>query len=462
MQQQSNTLRAGPVNPETSSRRPIGPLWRPLLLFLLLINLLPSPLRAQEPDATPEWLEPHGLSIIDLVGIVPEEQLRGSVVRWAPGFGIVVYEWGRREGDTVRVRVSYAVQWSGAVLCLGKQADRDEWPVASPPGTVRVFNQAGADITRQLSRRFWFRPAGLTQPTGGTDQQRYPEYEGELQFTAAGEAIVPANTGCQMWIYGAGNRLAAEWTFTTPPAVSVQPLGSFTTTVESYIGPGYAGHLASLSSQMRSRYADRHNNIRVSLPRGANYILVRFPMQPVDPYGPALDYPGYGTYRIRQPDGRLSVDHINAMGIPYYGQWQDADQSDGARFLPHFSDGVALTAPEYFLPPGFTYDRCMTDGGCPRSLLEAIYNNEMPYTVHFYTVSPASPDALLIPLRQVGPGYRPAAEPASAAPEAAGPYRLYLPAASRLHTPPTFNTTNCPCGWFLPDGRMVGFVPRPR
>ncbi len=430
---------------------------------------IPEPANVSNVDATPAWVEPRGLSIVDLVGIVPEDQLRGAIIRYWPGLSLTLYQWGRRNGNQVTIRVKYSMQWPGMAFCLGKPGEYDQWPVVVPESTMRVFEH-GVDITNRVSPVFYYFPAGLTQPSAPTYNYRYPEYKGQLQFNASGAALVPANTGCSFILHYTSGDLEAEFTFNSPPVVSVEQLGSQSAVFHSYIGPGSAGLLDSLRGQMQSRFGNRHENFLISPPAGTNYVLVRYPLTPVDPYGPSPNYPGGGTYRVRRPNTKLSVDHINTMGIPYYGQWQDADQSGGADFLPYFTDGIAISAPEYFVPQGISYDPCMTNGGCSSALLNAIHDAETPLTVYFYNVQPTVAGLKVLPLRQVGPGWDPASvthdAPAvanSAPAEANTNHHIYMPAIATnpATTRIIYTGANCPCGIFTADGRMVGFLPQP-
>jgi hypothetical protein len=452
---------------------------RLLPLVILLSVLLPGLVYAQDsapdaaPDAAPAWLEPRGLSIVDLVGVVPEEHLRGAIVRYWPGVGVVLYEWGRRVGDIVTVNVKFVSQYPNMVMCLGKPGDRDEWLVVVPESTMRVFDN-GVDVTRRLVTEFEYFPAGYALPNANSDGQRYPEYGGLVRYNAVNEVIVPANSGCWYWLQSPSNNLTAEFKFNVPQVIAVDVLGSQSTSFPSYIGPGYAGLLGSLQDQMGGRFSDRHPEFRFTPPTGTNYILVRQPLTPVDPYGQNPYYPGAGTYRVRQRSGALSVDHIHTMGLPYYGQWRDADQSGGADYLPHLTDPVGVTLPEYFVPVGIAYDPCMTNGGCSSSLLDAIYQEHMSLTVYLYRVNITRLGLTAIPLRQVGPGYNPnaAAVLSAQSPSSEGiapapaiqpawNYHNYLPSLAKPPNDFVADASQCPCGWFTADGRMVGYVPHP-
>ncbi|MCB0053097.1 MAG: hypothetical protein KDE01_16315, partial [Caldilineaceae bacterium] len=175
--------------------------------------------------------------------------------------------------------------------------------------------------------------------------------------------------------------------------------------------------------------------------------------------------------RIRRSNGKLSVDHTNTMALPFYGQWQDADQSGGAEYLPSFTDGVRVSSPEYFVPVGFSYDPCMTNGGCPATLLDGIYNATMTMEIFFYKIDRIQNGLTQIPLRQVGPSWSPGAVAANVAHVDAvsgGEPRwntplvdettLYLPAILYAEPIAPDAPANCPCGWFDSDGRMLDYV----
>ena len=197
------------------------------------------------------------------------------------------------------------------------------------------------------------------------------------------------------------------------------------------------------------------------------------PLTPVNPYGDpnAPISAGGGTYRIRRANSKLSVDHLNTMGLPIYGNYQDADQSAGTTFLPFFNDVRQWTSPEYFVPDGVPYDPCMTNGGCSTALLEAVHDATMQATVYYYDVERIAGGMTQIPIKQVGPNWSPARSrgvAASAPPQPAATVQedslVYLPTIvyqQPPEPPPPDDPTNCPCGWFDENGAMFAFVPAP-
>lgn len=191
---------------------------------------------------------------------------------------------------------------------------------------------------------------------------------------------------------------------------------------------------------------------------------------PVDPYtqfpGDPYDNvsrPVGGTYRI-DSEGGLSVDHVNSMGLPLYGQWIDSNLVGGAIFLPYYKQPYRLASPEYFVPSGVVYNPCMVSGGCPDGLLEQIYNTAMTMWILYLKVERTGCDLTRIPLRMVGPGWSgqmslsESYRPASASPYS---YTVFLPLIFRefCASLPPDNPSGCPCGWFTAEGRMVDFIP---
>lgn len=483
-------------------------LWREPALFTLLLALLlsltalPAPAAiAQESDTpaaptAPDWLEPRGLHVADLVGLVPEEALRGTVLNYASGTGIAEYVSGSRVGNrvtiTARITPRY-FEYEGRVYakigCLGQIAGFDQWPAASPAGSMRLL-RGGKDITAGLLQ-FLVVPAGQVQPQdNATIYPRYGYVEQPVSHGANGVKF-PANMGCVYTAAGRLSDLTGVFTFDVARNIVVKTLGSATFAAQSYIGVGPTGVLSLLQSQMSRRYGSRHDKFSLSVPTGTDYVLVNFPPTPIDPYDSEdpinFGLPGSGTYRLISDSGGLSVDHVNTMGITINGQWEDADNS-GGDFLTHFRKNVRLAAPEYFLPPGVPYNSCMTNGGCPDSVLEQVYSATYDLAIYFLRVDRTADSGLTrIPLRQVGktwnPGLLAAAAPRIDPDEAivqmilrgqATPQEtprtaeddgiVYLPIITNPRPPeppPVDDPTGCPCGWFDANGRMFDYIPQP-
>ncbi len=468
--------------------------FRPLLALLLFVAmLLPTarPVEAQAVSASPSapaWLEPRGISVVDLVGLVPESVLVDTIVSSRVGTGILQYVSGKREGDTVTVTVRvYPRYWTDGTNnattfnCLGRPAIADEWPIAMPPSTMRLFED-GKEITSEiLVSPMDYVPAGQIWPNnGGSDWWRYDFLWGQKTiFATDGSVSVPANMGCVYNINGRRTNLTATFVVTTANYLTVEEKGQQDFVFHSYIGAGNAGHMAKLNEQMNRRHGNRHDKFDLAIPDGTDYVLVKYPPTPVDPYmgQPEINVflPSSGTYRINASDNTLSVDHVSSMGMPLFGQWQDADQK-GGDYLRFFNDPKRVASPEYFVPAGVAYDSCMVNGGCSEELLDRIYSAEMTMTVYYYRVARIRDGLTRIPLKQVGPDWSAAVsaiQPAVAQAAATIPQQtipgldesVFLPL---IFTPdpvavelPDGDPTGCPCGWFDEVGRMFDFVPAP-
>ena len=496
-----------PVRPPTGRRRAALLLGTALLWLALAIPLpaaaqdeaspLPSdvPLVTEEPAGgeagSASWLEPHGLGIFDLVGQVPDEQLRGSIIVNLPGNGLLLYSSGSRSGNALEINVdvvpsyfTYGSVTFTRVSCLGQVATYDTWPVSSPASTMQIFAN-GAPV-HQTTQQVFYYPAGHRQPVNGAGSfERYARIQVAPAFASDGSLSLPPNMGCSIIVEGKRTNVTARFRLTLPQRVQVAALGSETFAAASYIGPGSAGILSSLSRQMSGRYGNRAPAFDLHPPNRTDYVYVNFLPTPADPYsGDPINYglPGGGTYRFNMTDNQHGVDRISSMGIPLHGQWRDADES-GGDFLPYFSNPPRLATPEYFLPPGIPYESCMTNGGCSGALLDRIYNATFNVTVYYYHVGRVTSDGLSrVALRQVGKGYSTASaavaadaaastaagatlpDGAPAQPFAAGANKYFLPLVAAQE--PVFvelpdDPAGCPCGWFDPDGAMVDFIPPP-
>lgn len=449
-----------------------------ILLILTLTGVLSWPtlqLRAQDgidTPAAPGWLEPKGLNIVDMVGLVPEEHLRDAIVVFS-GEGLVQYVSGQRQGSQVTIDARIYTKELGNDTyfnCLGQWAYRDQWPSVTPAATMRVYEN-GTEITSQV-RFVQYYPAGQRQPENGASTSRYNRTPVEPgTFAGDGALDLAANMGCVLAMPGSHPELTATFVIQNAPAsVRMVSLGEETFQFHSYIGPGDAGRVDALRSQMSSRYGDRHDKFTINPPADADYMLAIFPPTPVSPYptGPVTG-PSSGTYRLAQGNNILSVDHVNSVGMPIHGQWRDADQSGGAEYLPQIDSVDTIASPEYFVPAGVAYDPCMENGGCPDSLLERIYNSEMTLTVRYYQVERIVNGLDRVPLRQVGTGWSRMAREALATlmepPWTTANHRSFIPLIANgsdgSGTIPPDDTEGCPCGWFDADGAMLDFTPGP-
>lgn len=493
--------------------------WRSLVALLIVVGLLLIPAvpahaqganRGADDDqgnaaaVAQSWLEPRGISVVDLVGLVPEEHLRDTIVTWHVGGGLLQYISGQRNGNTVTINVKILPRyWTdgsnfGTIFnCLGKPSLSDEWTTAVGPSQMRVYEN-GADITRQLLANMDYVPAGQIQPSnGGKGWWRYEFLWGQkTNFTSDGAVDIPANMGCKFVLTGKRTNLTATFTVQSVNYLLVETLGQQDFTFRSYIGEGDAGHFGSLNSQMAGRFGNRHDKFPLAPPNGADYILVKYPPTPVDPYMgfPEInaDQPASGSYRLIGSGNTLSVDHVNSMGLPLYGQWQDADQS-GGNYLRFFSNIGRIAVPEYFVPAGIAYNPCMRNGGCSGDLLDRIYNTTMTMSVYYYRVGRIADGLNRLPLRQVGPSWKPGtvaatvdttvdttvntgvgaaalgAEQESVTASAEVRKRneqVFLPYVSVAVPPPAIrddgDRNGCPCGWFDGYGRMLDYVPGPQ
>lgn len=472
--------------------------WRRFLVTLTVLGLLLLPSTPAWADDTGtaaataqvSWLEPRGLSIIDLVGLVPDDHLKDTIVTWHSGGGLLQYISGTRSGNTVTVNVKVAPRYftDGAnsvsiFNCLGKPSLADEWTVAVAPSSMRVYDN-GTDVTNKVESNMSYVPAGQNAPTtGASGWWRYEFAWGSATvFNADGSVQVPANMGCQFKIPGKRTNLTAQFVVQTTNYITVESLGSQTFTFRSYIGVGDAGHFGRLNGQMSGRFGNRHDKFQLSPPSGTEYLLVKYPSTPVDPYmarggdeaniSMNIDQPSSGTYRTIGSGNTLSVDHVNSMAIPLAGQWQDADQSGGT-YLKFFGNAGRIAVPEYFVPAGVAYDSCMRNGGCSNDLLDRIYNTEMAMTVYYYRIGRIAEGLTRLPLKQVGPSWKPGAMAAAVdqavlaadLDQAKQEGSVYLPYIAVAPEPPKIlddgDRSGCPCGWFDGYGRMFDYVPAP-
>ncbi len=446
--------------------------------------------------ASVDWMEPQGINIVDLVGQVPDSILAGSIISHTPGFGIVRYESGKRQGNivtiTAKIYPRYVVDggWNGSLFgCLGQPARIDQLGSATPPAIVHLFDN-GRSVTREVDL-YTYVPSGKMKPvrsprlSESTNQYRYRESEMiPTTFTVDGALIIPPNMGCEFIMSFKNYReLGAVFIIDAPAKTRIQTIKTEQYTFHSYLGPGFRGLLGSLVSQLYAAgFRDRAESVLLYPPADADYFFVHFAPTLVDPhtafpgnpYG-NLDRPVGGTYRIGIPQG-LSVDHVNSMGLPLYSHWQDVDQGSG-RYLNYAKTPVRLTGPEYFVPPGIPYNSCMVNGGCPRDLLDRIYNTTTTVKVTYLRVDRISADLERIPLHMAGAGYTGTTimpeEPAAPTGETqlpdvapAAKRRVFLPCTSAYKVElPADTAAGCSsdggCGWFTADGRMVDYIPVP-
>lgn len=472
------------------------------LLFLLFVVGLQIPLDAQ-PQAVQaaarvnavesavaqiDWLEPRGITIASLAGLVPEDHLRDAIISYRPGDGLVQYVSGQRNGSTVTIQAKLTpryLTYEGDVMtqvgCLGQTGVYDEWMGAAPAAKMRVYS-AGTEITTRAVD-FVYTYAAQKHPDGIDPDPdnfyfRYAKYQGPPTFTGDGALDVQANMGCTITLRGRHGNLTAEFTMQDSSPIQVEVMGSETFPFHSYIGVGNAGQLNELREQMQRRHGSRHEKFTLSPPEGADYFLVAFPPTPAEPYPVTMaddnvPLPASGTYRIGREDNTLSVDHVASMAMPLRGQWQDADQSDGS-YLKFFANGTRLAAPEYFIPTGVPYQSCMRFGGCSEAVLDQVFNTEMQMTIYYYRVTRVADVLTRIPLRAVGSRWESSAQQSNAITASAQRQQdgvVYLPLVRNPVKPtplptatpkpnvPDDNPEGCPCGWFDSIGRMFDYIP---
>ncbi len=450
---------------------------------------------AQEPiPATPavsnfEWLEPRGLSVVDLVGLVPEEDLRDAIVTFTGGAGILQYMEGKRDGQDVTIKVKVSPRYpqpglgTTTINCLGKRALHDEWPIIVPPSRMRVFD-GGRDVTAQVFAVWYYLDGqrlpsrNASDPAGryfGDEQRVGPAFE-------EGELLLPGNSGCTIFLAGEYRDLTAEFRFEVENKIRITSLGYATYRFGNYVGVGEAGMLRPLQEQLIGEFGARHDKFRLWPPPGADYVFVKYPPTPVSPYsGPFVEnisLPSSGTYRLANGNSDLSVDHTVSMGMPYLGQWLDADierpvnidpdekRPVGVDYLVPLPAIDTLTAPEYFVPEGIEFDSCMLRGDCSLEFLHDMFNKEMEMTIYYYAVERIGVGLDRIPLRQVGREWQPGDNVAAVGAPAALdtmtlPPTIFFPIVFSLPISPD-DPTGCPCGWFAEDGRMLDFIPSPQ
>ncbi len=441
----------------------------------------------------PDWLEPRGLNIVDMVGLVPDDQLRDAILVYETGTGLVQYQSGSRTGNTVIINANLTPRYGPGftvVGCLGQPAAYDQWPTYAPASTMQIFSN-GRDVTSSIIL-FKYTPSGLVLP--GADASGYLRYErtATLPLTSASPVSVPANGGCQILISGQNLvNLTARFTLSVRKEASVTYLGGQRFDAHSYIGEGGTGKLGPLVDQMTRAYGTRHDSFLLEPPAGADYMFVKYGPTSFDPYAAESSYnyglAGSGTYRSELTNGGLAVDMVSSMGIPIAGNWRDADQMGSSAYLSYSPLKGRMKTPEYFLPPGVPFNECMTKGGCPSDVLKEVYEATFPVQVYFYKVERA-PEAQLIrvPLKMVGRGWAAASVSAaelaqapfaygapastSGVPQPEGAQQLpgttFLPLVSKSNPPspplpplPPDDPTGCPCGWFDAQGRMFDFIP---
>jgi hypothetical protein len=207
--------------------------------------------------------------------------------------------------------------------------------------------------------------------------------------------------------------------------------------------------------QLRNRYGERHPRFDLTIPPGANYVVLNYPPMPFDVYDYSRDNlqrPIGSTVRLSPGQGMLSTDLVAGGAFPLLTVWQDADQSAGP-FLSLLPPVDRIAPPEQVVPSGIAFDDCFLRGNCSQALLQQIYDAEMTLRVIYLRVQPDYGTRTAIPLRMVDDTWTPPAQARSA--HLAQAYHAYLPdiRRSRLYL-------ERPVGFFdSTSGRMVGYLP---
>jgi len=462
--------------------------------LLLSLSLLLSALvvlaagAAPTPAAMPDWLEPRGLSLVELVGAIPDEYLQGTILSWSDWAGLVVYQAGSRRGEMVVITTTIYPRFMTVAGvpnnqmtlfgCLGQPPRFDHLASAVPTSTLRVFDVTGAEVTQQI---WWLdiTRMGTGRPIANSTQPfRYPEDHygvGQpLPLPLGPDGLtLPPNSGC--WIKLPGGDyypLTGVFTLHFPRAVRASVPGTQQATFQSYIGVGWLGIFQPLMDQLRATYPDRHGRILLNIPPGANYFLLKYPPMPGDPYTDSSGKPPYlnadrlssGTYRLARDTALLSGDLHFSAAFPLEVAWRDADQAPNSEFLPQLRNPTQLAPPEYVIPAGIPYDNCFTQGNCPDGLLQRIYEAEMELEIVYLQVIRSTGEGQWVPVKMAGPAWQPSAASGpttvtggtlrpSVVPT--GTYSIFLPFVIMEGEEPT----GCPCGWFDDLGRLLDFYP---
>jgi hypothetical protein len=465
-----------------------------LLAGLLFAGLaFPAAWAGAEVQALPDWLEPRGLNLVELVGEIPEGQLQGMIISYGPGSGIVVYESGTRIQDTVILtttiysRLYYRDSAPNDLVtvfgCLGQTPFFDHMGSVVPTSTLRIYD-GGAEVTAQIKRMFVSRMDTQKPLADSTAVGRYPEdrygegFPDPLPLGPEGLTI-PPNSGCRIELPGADvYPLTGVFRLEFPAAVRASVLATQHATFKTAIFLGNWGVFNGLRDQLLARYPDRHGRISLDVPAGADFVLVKFPPTGGDPYADSLiplplprynaGRPAGGTYRLGRRFVDLSHDLIFSAAFPLEVAWQDADQATQSEYLPLIVSPNQLAPPEYILPAGIPYDNCFVAGNCSPAVLEQIHDAVMNLEIIYLSVTAIESTGQWVHLRFAGPqwpgaalvsvtGTRAEAEPRAASAAAPTPgWKLFLPIIWRqfvLPDPPG----GIQAGWFDGLGRMLDF-----
>jgi hypothetical protein len=460
------------------------------VLTTLGILALPWPF-ATVKAATPPWVEPRALSIVDMAGQVPDAALAGHVINHANPGGLAYFESSSWAGDKLRIQVRAFPRfrwnppeggWVTDGPLLGHRPVLDHMSASAPAASLRVYAD-GVDITHQVVYYGYMRPP-LALPVTGSGDPRYDTGNviAEPPRPIPTDGIpIPANWGGSFSIRAVHPVLTLVWTLSPTVRPTVRYVGEEHFAYPSYIGLGYAGWFEPLMQQMRARYGDRHPRFMLRVPPEANYVLFVYEPQPYDLdtgywardhalYAQNKGQPIAGTVRLSPGEGLLSQDLTHGGAFPLDVWWQDADQSAGpylSVFTPSTRPIDRMTPPEFVVLPGTAYHACFKEGGCPASVLQDIYDRRATIKVVYLRVDPIYTGVQAIPLRMVDTNWHPGLAARRDAwgaqtlspPALRWPVRALLPLVltPRADRPPL--PAERPLGFFdLVSGRMVGYL----
>jgi hypothetical protein len=433
------------------------------------------------PAALPDWLEPRGLSIVELVGQVPDSTLQGTILSYDDGEGIVVYESGTRNGSTVVINTTIYPRFSDpgawadhkmtAFGCLGQTPRYDHMGSVVPQSYLRIRDSGGQDRTDEIQFMYLGKMDTRLPSAGSGSYARYPvdDYGPGRTYPLppmepAGLTI-PSNSGCRLEIpYHDYYPLTGVFTVEIDPVVQATVVSTQQAAFQSYIGTGNVGIFQPLMGQLLSYCGERHGRIQLSIPLQANYFLVQYPSMPGDPYtdiNSGRPYPNQarlsgGTYRLGE-NSELSADLTFSAAFPLDAVWQDADQSP-TEFLRLLSSATKLAPPEYVLPAGLPFNDCYTYGNCSSSVLQEICDTWMSLDVVFLAIDRPDDGTDHTPIKLAGPAWSPLTgvveQPAAELDSALAATTIYLPVVARAERCAAY-----PCGWFDGSGRMLGYEP---
>ncbi|MGB6895399.1 MAG: hypothetical protein WBF37_05605, partial [Dehalococcoidia bacterium] len=165
--------------------------------------------------ASPAWVEPRALNIVDIAGQVPDSVLEGNIVVYSHVAGIATFVSSERDGDLLRLTFELHPRvWDGrwtTIPLLGQRPIFDHMGSAAPEMWLRLYD-GGAEITGEILVCTYVEP-DLTLPLAGSHTHaRYPEREtSDLPLESHG-VRVPANYGGELTLGGNYSVLTGVYT----------------------------------------------------------------------------------------------------------------------------------------------------------------------------------------------------------------------------------------------------------